>query len=176
MVWCRDKWKPWTWQNFQNSGHDNVLKLKKMQAKNLKFNLTWITPTRITPTWIMPTRFLSIRKTPNRKINTIRSTIIYYTKWCHGINMIHKPIHFLLQHLRHVIAYHRYIQIYLRNQVPSTTIYSPIIASKRHIYRKFYAAQKPTQTGTTRTNWPWFRPKFYRFFFIRLVWLRLRVL
>ena len=89
-------------------------KLKNMGTKILKFSLNQITPTQITPTWITLTQitltqFPSSRQTQNQKINMIWPIIVHYTKWCCIFHMIHNPVHFLLQHPRHIIKCHSYI-------------------------------------------------------------------
>ena len=139
----------------------------------------------------MITRLPPNRQTLNPKVNMIWKIIFHYTKWCCGDHMIYnliqflkqnKPVHFLREHLCHIIMCHWYIHTLqypyhitnansLWKKSPSITIVCPIIASKRHTSRKFYVTQQPTQTGTMYTNWPLFKPNFIRFFFIGLILL-----
>ena len=61
------------------------------------------------PNWITLNWFLMIWQTSNQKINMICPNIVYFIEWCHGIPIIHKPLYFLRQHLRHIITYSWYI-------------------------------------------------------------------
>ena len=139
--------------------------------------------TKITPNW-----FISTWQTLNRNINIIRPTLVHYTNLCCGDHMIyvlvqflwqHQLVHFLRERLWHIITCHQYIHTLrypyhipkktLSNKLPSINIVWPIVASKYHTYRKFYAMQQPKQTGTICTNLPWLRPKFIVFFFMLLI-------
>ena len=58
---------------------------------------TRITPTQITLTQITLTQFHPTRQAENQQTNRIRTNIVYYTKKCYGIHMIHTLIQILRQ-------------------------------------------------------------------------------